>query len=108
ILGGQNLTHRDFALAVCKAAGVALPRWEVPTAPFAAAGKAMEWVADHITRRPPLMVDRSLRYMTERFLYFDIRNATAELGYQPGPFEDTVAEAVAWFQTGREQRLSGS
>ena len=54
------------------------------------------------------MVDKSLRYSTERFLYYDISKAKRELGYQPGPVDDAINEAVEWFKTGRERRLSGS
>lgn len=106
ILGGHNVSYREFANLVTKIAGVKPPKWEVPTAPFAAVGRVLEWVADHVTHKQPAMVDKSLRYSTERFLYFDIGKARRELGYEPSPFEDAVKEAVAWFQTGRQARLS--
>lgn len=108
ILGGYNVSHREFAFAACRAAGVPLPRWEMPTGPLSAAGKVAEWFADHVTHKAPMLADRSLRYLTEHTLYFNIAKATAELGYRPGPLEDAIAEAVAWFKTGRERRLSGS
>ena len=108
ILGGENISHRDFAATVTRLAGVKPPRWEVPTAPFARAGQVLEWVADHVTHRPPLMVDKALRYSTERYLYFDIGKARRELGYEPGPFEDALANAVRWFRTDRAHRLSES
>jgi dihydroflavonol-4-reductase len=108
ILGGHNLTYRTFGDAVCAEARVPLPRWEVPVAPFAAMGKVLEWVSDHVTHKPPLMVDKSLRYSTERFLYFDIGKATSELGYAPRPYQDAIAESVAWFKTGRDRRLAES
>jgi dihydroflavonol-4-reductase len=108
ILGGENLSYRDFANMVCAAAQVKAPRWEVPTAPFARVGRVLEWVADNITHKPPVMVDKSLRYSTERFLYCDISKARRELGYEPGPFQAAVFEAVAWFKSGREQKLARS
>jgi dihydroflavonol-4-reductase len=107
ILGGHNLTYREFANEVCDTAGVRRPRWEVPTAPFARVGRLLEWVSDHVTRRPPLMVDRALRYSTERHLYFRIDKARRELGYEPGPWKPAIAEAVRWFKEGRERRLAG-
>jgi dihydroflavonol-4-reductase len=107
ILGGQNITHHDFAHTVTRIAAVKPPRWEVPTAPFARMGQMLEWVSDHVTHRPPLMVDKSLRYSTGRYLYFDSGKARRELGYTPGPIEDALAEAVRWFRTDRESRLSG-
>jgi dihydroflavonol-4-reductase len=105
ILGGHNTTYRQFAERVCELAEVKPPRWEVPTAPFARVGRVLEWVSDHITRRPPLMVDKGLRYSTERFLYCDISKARRELGYDPGSFDEALSEAVRWFREGREQRL---
>jgi dihydroflavonol-4-reductase len=105
ILGGHNLSYREFADAVTRAAGVKRPRWEVPTAPFARVGKVMEWLSDHVTHRPPLVVDRSLRYSTERHLYFKIDKARRELGYEPGPYLPAIEEAVRWFKGERAQRL---
>jgi dihydroflavonol-4-reductase len=106
ILGGHDLTYRQFADAVCDAAGVKRPRWEVPTAPFARVGRVLEWVSDNVTRRPPLMVDRSLRYSTERYLWFRIDKARRELGYQPGPYRPALEEAVRWFKHDRGERLA--
>jgi dihydroflavonol-4-reductase len=108
ILGGHNITYRQFAELVSKSAKVRPPRWEVPTAPFAAAGKVMEWIADNITHRAPPIVDKGLRYSTERFLYCDIAKARRDLGYEPGAFEPAVEEAVRWFTTERAQRLARS
>jgi dihydroflavonol-4-reductase len=112
ILGGHNVTYRDFATKVCELAGVKPPRWQVPTAPFARVGRVMEWVSDNITHKPPLivgplMVEKRLRYSTERFLYCDIAKARRELGYEPGPWEEALAEAVEWFAKGRNDRLAG-
>jgi dihydroflavonol-4-reductase len=107
ILGGTNVTYKQFADAVTSAAGVRESKWIVPTAPFAAVGRVMEWVADNVTKKTPLMVDRSLRYSTERHLWFDIAKAKRELGYEPGSFDVAVKEAVEWFTKGREERLAG-
>ncbi len=106
ILGGHNVSYRAFANTVSELAAVRAPRWEVPTAPFAKVGALMEWVSDHITKKPPMMVDKSLRYSTERYLYCDIGKARRELGYQPGPFQEAIQEAVTWFKTGRDQKLA--
>jgi len=106
ILGGHNVTYRQFADAVSDAAGVKRPKWEVPTAPFARVGRVLTWVSDNVTHKPPLMVDRSLRYSTERFLYFKIDKARRELGYQPGPYQPALEEAVRWFKHDRQQRLA--
>lgn len=108
ILGGHDVTYRKFGDDVCTLAGVALPKWEVPTAPFAAVGKVLEWVSDHVTGRPPLMVDKALRYTTGRHLYCRIDKAKRELGYEPGPLHDALARSVEWFKTGRDQRLAES
>ncbi len=106
ILGGHNVSYRDFSARVCEYAGVKPPRWEVPTAPFAAVGRVLEWVSNNITHRPPLMVDKGLRYATERYLYVDTSKARAELQYEPGPFEDALREAVEWFKAGRARRMA--
>jgi dihydroflavonol-4-reductase len=106
ILGGHNVTYRQFADLVTNTAGVKPAKWEVSSAPFAKIGKVLEWVADNVTHKTPVMVDKSLRYSTGRHLWFDIAKAKRELGYAPRPLEDAIAESVRWFRDERDQRLS--
>src|SRR5262249_22982100 len=107
ILGGHNVTYRPFANLVSELAGGKPPRRDAPPVPFPRMGRTGEWRSDHVTPRPPLMVDRSLRYSTEGFLYCDSSKSRRELGYEPGPLEQAISEAVRWFKVDREQRLLG-
>jgi dihydroflavonol-4-reductase len=108
ILGGHNVTYREFADTVAGIAGVKPPKWEMPTSMFAKVGKVLEWVADNVTHKPPAVVDRGLRYTADRFLFVDSGKARRELGYEPRPFEEAIAEAVEWFKTGRAQKLGAA
>ena len=108
ILGGHNVTYKEFGDLVCATAGQKPPKWLVPLKPMAFMGRINEWIADHITHRPPLFADKALRYTADRCLYFDISKARRELGYEPGPLEDAVSDAVEWFLRGRDARLAGT
>jgi len=98
ILGGSNIGYREFSERIAAAAGRKPPRITVPTQALVAAGVVAEWVADRITRKPPLMTRRSVRYLAGRWLWFSTSRAESELGYKPRPIDDAIAASVAWFQ----------
>ena len=68
----------------------------------------IEWLSDNVTRRPPLMVDRALRYSTERTLYVKSDKARRELGYEPGAWLPAIEDAVRWFKVERAQVLKAA
>jgi len=105
ILGGHNITYREFGEKVCSMAGVAMPRFELNPNMVSFAGRINEWIADNVTHREPLLVNKAIQYMGYKYLYFDLRKAESELGYVVRPLEVALKESVEWFMEGREQRL---
>ena len=105
ILGGDNVSYKDFGIEVCELAGVPLPKYELKPNIISFLGKINEWLADNVTHREPLLVDKAIRYTGGRYLWFDSSKAKRELGYNPGSLTDGLLEAVAWFSGERERVL---
>jgi len=101
ILGGSNISYRDFAQRIATAAGRAPPRFTIPTRALVAAGGVAEWLADRITHQPPLLTRRSVAYLAGRWLYFSTFRAETELGYKPRPIDEAIAASVDWFRARR-------
>jgi dihydroflavonol-4-reductase len=99
ILGGENLALPDLLALVddvmgCKRSRLRLPREAVW--PLALACEAMARFGID-----PLVTRDHLR-MASKTMFFSHAKAIAELGFQPRPARDAVADAVAWFRaTGR-------
>ncbi|MFO0749863.1 MAG: NAD-dependent epimerase/dehydratase family protein [Myxococcota bacterium] len=97
ILGGENITFRDFADRVARAAHRRAPAITMPTRVVVAAGRVSEAIANHVTRRPPQFTERSVAYMAGRFSWFSTARAERELGYRPRALDEAIARSIAWF-----------
>ncbi|MCA9772176.1 MAG: NAD-dependent epimerase/dehydratase family protein, partial [Myxococcales bacterium] len=106
ILGGENVSYKDFAVRCCRIAGVAAPKYEIKTGMVRFLGKINEWIADHVTHRTPMFMDKAAGYVGGRFLYVDQTKAKVELGYDPRPLDEAIADAVEWFRAGRAVALA--
>jgi len=100
ILGGENLDYPTFIRKVSRIADLQVRRVTLPPRVGVAIGKLGDWVADHVTHKPPMMAETSVRYTVGRHLYFDIGRAQRELGYEPEPIDVAIGEAVHWFRNG--------
>lgn len=98
ILSGHNVTYDEFVAKVCQIGGVDAPRFKVSANAVAALGKVAEFVADHITHKEPLVVDKGVRYTAQK-LFFDNAKSKRDLGYAPRPLEEAIRESVRWFQS---------
>ena len=58
---------------------------------------ASEWVADHVTGRTPKATVTGVR-LTRRTMHFDASRSLAELGLEPRPVSESLADAVAWLR----------
>ena len=96
ILGGENSTLREVAVLLSGLTGIPAPRLAVPAGLLGVAGRAGEWVADHITRRTP-WVDRESTLHALRNRPVDSSKAEKELRYVRRPMQVTLARAVHWF-----------
>src|SRR5207245_661207 len=76
--------------------GLPEPRWRVPYALALAAAYVSEWIADVCTHRTPAATVTGVK-LTRRHMHFDPRRSLAELGLQPRPVAESLADGVAWF-----------
>ena len=70
----------------------------VPPAVLTRLGGIAEWLADHVTRKDPMMTRGSVAYVAGRWRWYSTARAERELGYKPRPIDDAVVAAVAWFR----------
>ena len=98
ILAGENVPLQDLFVLLEDLSWVPGPRRKVPYALALLAAHVDEWVADHITRRPPHAPVSGV-VMTRPPFYFDNRRAVDELGLNLNPIKDALERAVEWTRT---------
>jgi dihydroflavonol-4-reductase len=99
LLGCRDLSLAEIARMALDALGI---RKRIVVAPFVAASvaaRALLFVADRFTRRPPLFTPQAVR-IAKLGLRADCTKAVRELGMPQSPIARAVADAMEWF--GRE------
>lgn len=97
ILGGKNLTLREIFEVLGRLTGIRPPRVKVSAGMILPLAWASEWIADHLTGRPPLIAVDAVR-MARKTMFFDGGKAIRELGLPQSPIEEALARAVRWFR----------
>ena len=96
ILGGENVHLRTLLAEIARIVGRRPPRLRLPIAavyPFALGAEA--WA--RLTGREPFATRDGLR-MARHHMFFSDAKARRELGYTSRPWQEAVAEAIAWFR----------
>jgi len=96
ILGGENLSLQELLGTIARATGRRLPRIKLPRAPLFPLAFGAEAFA-HLTGREPLLTIDGLR-MSKHRMFFTSAKAERELGYRSRPYQEGVADALAWFR----------
>lgn len=96
ILGHKNMTLLQIFQALERISGVPAPRWRVPRAAILPLAFVSQAIADHVTKRPPLIPLDGVR-MAKRYMFFDSGKAVRELGLPQRPVEAALERAVRWF-----------
>ena len=96
ILGGENLSLQDLLGTVARATGRRMPRIKLPRGPLFPLAVAAQAFA-HLTGREPLLTVDGLR-MSKHRMFFTSAKAERELGYRSRPYQEGVADALAWFR----------
>lgn len=95
ILGGENLSLLELLRRVGAEAGRRPPRWRVPL--WLPLGVA--WVEETLWARlgfePSVPIDGVL--MSREAMYYDVSKARSQLGFEAGPLEVPIREAIRWF-----------
>jgi dihydroflavonol-4-reductase len=95
ILGGENLALQDLLALVDDVTGRRQSRLRLPRQALWPLALACEGLARFGVE--PLVTRDHLR-MAAKTMFFSHAKATADLGFQPRPAREAVADAVAWFR----------
>jgi dihydroflavonol-4-reductase len=96
ILGGQDVRFASFLADIAELSGGRPPRLRVPRTilyPFALAAETRA----RLTKREPFLTLDGLR-MSKYCMFFSSAKAQRELGYEPRPYRDALADALRWFR----------
>jgi dihydroflavonol-4-reductase len=97
ILGGVNVRLSELLAMLGEITGRPMPRRRVPYPLALAFAMAAEFVADHITHRPPVAPVGGVR-LARTPMIFDSSKAQRERGFPETSLRKTLADAVAWLQ----------
>lgn len=96
ILGGENVGLSQMLADIAGLVGRSPPRLRLPrTLIYPIAVGAEAWA--RLTGKPPFVTVDGLR-MAKKKMFFNDAKARRELGYTSRPYEEGLAEAVAWFK----------
>ena len=95
VLGGQNVSLRDMLAVIAKLSGRKPPTVNLPRAPLYPLAYAAEAVA-RLTGKEPFVTVDALK-MASHHMFFTSAKAERELGYSARPYDDALADALAWF-----------
>jgi dihydroflavonol-4-reductase len=98
LLGSENWSIRTVFEYAARLAGVPGPRWRVPYPVALTAAYISELWADVVTGAIPAATATGVK-LTRRRMHFDARRSLDELGLQPRPMDQTLAETAAWFRS---------
>ncbi|MBI2104463.1 MAG: NAD-dependent epimerase/dehydratase family protein [Candidatus Omnitrophica bacterium] len=96
LLVGRNVTLREFATLVARAADVCPPRWRVPYGLVWAAAVSTE-AAAWLARTEPLL-PRGAVHSLRMGQLLDGTKALRELALPQTPLEEAIRRALAWFK----------
>ncbi|MCD6135588.1 NAD-dependent epimerase/dehydratase family protein [Candidatus Bipolaricaulota bacterium] len=100
ILGGRNMSMREFLGILEKITGIPAPRMRLPYAPLLALSYVnATWC--RMTKSTPRMTPDTIR-MSRHYMYYDPSKAINELGMPQTPPEVALKKAVDWFIAQRE------
>jgi dihydroflavonol-4-reductase len=96
ILGGENISLKEFLGLLGELSGVPSPKIKVPYA-LTLIGGVMGEITGRLTNKEPLACLASVR-MGKYPHYVTSDKAKRELGYSPGPIRESLKEEIKWFR----------
>ncbi len=97
ILGGENMTLKEFLAAVAATVGRRPPRIRLPHGLVMPVAVVSEWWCRIAGRGEPLATVDGVR-LARKKMFFSCKRACRELGYKSRPVEEAVRDAVLWFR----------
>ena len=95
ILGGESIPLKQILQTVSEISGRRSLHIAVPGAIAGKAAAMLEFIADHVTRRPPSGTEEGVR-IALRATALSIEKAKTELGYEPRPVGPALQETIAY------------
>jgi dihydroflavonol-4-reductase len=95
ILGGRNMSLKEIFEALAAVTGRAAPRVKLPHAVALTIGYGSELAARVLRQEPAVPVD-AVR-MARHSMFVSSSKAAAALGFNAGPIEAALDEAVRWY-----------
>ncbi|CAI3943191.1 Nucleoside-diphosphate-sugar epimerase (WcaG) (PDB:2X4G) [Commensalibacter communis] len=96
ILGGENMSLRDFFAMTSKIADVRPPLMRLNQKLIWPVAIASEWMANRFGVQP--RVTREMLLMSYKKMFFSPAKAEKELGYRHRPAHEAIKDAVDWFR----------
>jgi len=103
ILGGESIPLKKILQTVSEISGRRSLHIAVPGPIAGKAAAALEFIADHVTRRPPSGTEEGVR-IALRATALSIEKAKTELGYEPRPVGPALQETIAYLLQTGDQR----
>ncbi|MGE0745204.1 MAG: hopanoid-associated sugar epimerase [Rhodospirillales bacterium] len=97
ILGNENVRLSDLLKLLHELTGLSMPRIRIPYFVAISAAVVSEFIADHVTGKPPRAPTTGVR-LCRTPMIFDSSKAVRELGLPQTPIRTAIADAVAWLQ----------
>jgi len=97
ILGGHNVTMKEFFDLVCDVGGVKAPKLPLPKTLASAIALGFELWSDHVSHEEPRATYRSIKY-AQMYAWFDVKKSREELGLPQTPLRQSIERAVRWFR----------
>ncbi|MDA8087100.1 MAG: SDR family NAD(P)-dependent oxidoreductase [Nitrospiraceae bacterium] len=95
ILGGYNMTLKDFYVEASAVSGMEPPKVRLPYRPVLLAAYVNEALSK-LTGKAPAIPLTGVR-MAGKYMYFDTSKARSELKMPLAPIREAIREAVEWF-----------
>jgi dihydroflavonol-4-reductase len=96
IVGGENMPMREFLAVLAKTTGLPAPTRLVPRGVALGVGGLSQLVEGRLLRREPSVAFEAARMSTTNMMFSDQR-AREELGYDPRPASQAIADSARWF-----------
>ncbi len=96
ILGGENLTIKEFLGKIAKLGGVRAPFIKIPYSIALPFGYISEYFSYRSKKKP--LIPLTGIHMAKFSFFVSIEKAKKELGYSPFPIDDAIERAIYWFK----------
>ncbi|MBI3603882.1 MAG: NAD-dependent epimerase/dehydratase family protein [Nitrospirae bacterium] len=97
ILGNKNLMLKEIFEILSRLTGIPAPTIKLPRLAILPLAYANQWIADHLTHRPPRIPLEGVK-MAKYRMHYDCSKAARELGPPQIPVEVALEKAVRWFR----------